>query len=209
MAETAARSFSSFCFRMALYSMGCPPPAPVAAAAICGCFTSTGTTPPAPLTTPAPGPGLGFSTGLSSTASSRNFWKYHSEGHRFIAFPPPPLPAPATPAPPDAAAALPPSCCGAAADDGCGTQYVSEISSTENTRSIAESAARGIAAGGWEIRAVAERREAGGFEGLIGEISRELLLLLREEEEKERRGGAEEDLAEGGLVFCVLFGTHK
>uniref|UniRef100_A0A0A9FP11 Ohp1 n=1 Tax=Arundo donax TaxID=35708 RepID=A0A0A9FP11_ARUDO len=57
---------------------------------------------------PAAAPGLG----LSSTASSRNFWKYHSDGHRFIAPAPSPaaplIPAPDPPPPPPPGAATAP-----------------------------------------------------------------------------------------------------
>lgn len=90
---TAARSFSSFCLSMALYSTGSTTAVVFAAAGAGTAAATTGgltSAPPAPPLVPAMGLGLLLAAaGLSSTASSRNFWKYHSDGHRLIAPSPP------------------------------------------------------------------------------------------------------------------------
>lgn len=178
---TAARSFSSFCLSMALYSTGSTTAPEAAAAAVC--FTCAA---PPPL---APAIGVGSAAGLSSTASSRNFWKHHSDGHRFIA--------PSAPPPP------------AAAGRGDGwPQKGSGISSTEKTRSMRpESAVRTFlipnrGAGRARLRRAGIPRGRGGFEGLIGNFSPSGRCRVsrlgaegrgetgsgREEEEKKKRG---------------------
>src|SRR4051812_20251724 len=87
---TAARSFSSFCLSIALYSFASTTAFVVMAAGAGAGAIAGGLTSAPPATPLGPGIGLGLvlaapASGLSSTASSRNFWKYHSDGHRFMA----------------------------------------------------------------------------------------------------------------------------